>query len=213
VEPLSGEPDERDMEFRLTYAGTLLSMNDRNSQKLRERSLHVHEVRKAFHPQLSVLWNQHPTLSAEKRYGPRRNPGGPQMYEIFSREGFNWLPIVTKTNGLICKVDILMLRSGPPGEVLHDIDNRLKTLFDALRMPDSPDELGSGTKQGKATPGPDEDPFYVLLQDDRLITHLSVTTDILLQPVPNEPPDNAVRLVLNVTVRPYTAYRENLGYA
>src|ERR1700704_6189454 len=104
------------MEFRLTYANKLLSTNDRNGQRLRERSLHVHEVRKALHPQLKLLWDQHPTLREEKRHGPRRKPGAPQMYEIFDREGFKWLPIVTKANGLICKIDILMLRNGPPGE-------------------------------------------------------------------------------------------------
>jgi hypothetical protein len=200
------------MEFRLTYAGKLLSTNDRNEQRLKERSLHVHEVRKSLHPQMKLLWDQHPALWEEKRHGPRRNPGGPQMYEVFNRHGFNWLPIVTHDNGLICKIDILMLRSGDPGKVVHDIDNRLKTLFDALRMPSNLDELGAGTATGKAVPDHDEDPFCVLLEDDRLITHLSVTTDILLEPVPNVPPDNAVRLVLNVTVRPYRAYIENLGY-
>jgi hypothetical protein len=100
--------------------------------------------------------------------------------------------------------------------VLHDVDNRLKTLFDALRMPDSPEELGAGTEQGKVSPDADEDPFYVLLQDDREITHVSVMTDTLLEPVPKVPPeraDLAVRLVVGVTVRPYMPYRENLGYA
>ena len=53
------------------------------------------------------------------------------MRELFKHDGFEWLPIVTGTNGLICKLDILMLRAGAPGDVLHDVDNRLKTLFDA----------------------------------------------------------------------------------
>ena len=35
-----------------------------------------------------------------------------------------WKPIVTEDNGLICALDILMLRKGPPGEVRTDIDNR-----------------------------------------------------------------------------------------
>lgn len=75
---------EDDMEFRLTYAGKLLSTNDRNEQRLKERSLHVHDVRKSLHPQMKLLWDQHPALREEKRHGPRRNPGGPQMYEVFN---------------------------------------------------------------------------------------------------------------------------------
>jgi hypothetical protein len=64
-------------------------------------------------------------------------------------------------------------------------------------------------------PGPDEDPFYVLLEDDRLITHIGVTSDTLLElvPDPNVAPDEAARLVINVTVRPYSPYLETVGYA
>ncbi len=198
------------MEFRLTYAGKLLSHKD--GEKLPERSRHVHEVRKAFHKQLKVLWQHHPVLRDIKKAGAFRMPGGPQMYEIVSSDGFNWLPIVTDTNGLICKLDILMLRSCPPGEVVHDVDNRLKTLFDALRKANGPDELGAKTAQGQISQSVDENPFYVLLEDDKLITHVAVTSDMLLEPVRDEHADKAVRLVVNVTVRPYRAYLENLGY-
>jgi hypothetical protein len=37
-----------------------------------------------------------------------------------------------------------MLREGQPGRVLYDIDNRLKTLFDALRIAKGPNELSIG---------------------------------------------------------------------
>jgi hypothetical protein len=65
--------------------------------------------------------------------------------------------------------------------VLQDVDNRLTTIFDALRMPKGPQELGAGTQQGKVSPASNENPFFVLLEDDRLITHVSVTTDMLLE--------------------------------
>lgn len=105
-----------------------------------------------------------------------------------------------------------MLRSGEPGKVLYDIDNRLKTLFDALRMPQGPHELGAGTASGKRKPSSDEDPFYVVLQDDRLITHLSVTSDALLEPVQDVRPEEAVRLVIDITVKPYHAFAETAGF-
>ena len=203
------------MEFRLTYAGELAAYKDRDKRQKRRHSFHIHDVRKHFHKQLKVLWEQHPIMRAQKAVlDKKRNFDGRRMHDFIPAFGFEWLPIVTKENGLICKLDILMLRSGEPGKVIHDVDNRLKTLFDALRMPDSKEELGAGTDRGQATPDPDEIPFYVLLQDDREITHVSVTTDTLLQPVPDvEREELAARLVVGVTVRPYMPYRENLGYA
>src|SRR5262245_57004992 len=82
------------------------------------------------------------------------------MRKIYKHDGFDWLPIVTEQNGLICKLDILMLREGVPRAVLHDVDNRLKTLFDALRKAKDAQELGAKTIQGQLTPQPDENPFY-----------------------------------------------------
>jgi hypothetical protein len=49
--------------------------------------------------------------------------------------------------------------------------------------------------------------------DDKLITQLSVTSDTLLEPVLNTPRDEAVRLILNITVRAYRAFAEAAGYA
>jgi hypothetical protein len=132
--------------------------------------------------------------------------------KMFTCDGFEWLPIVNLQSGLVCKLEILMLRNGAPGAVLADIDNRLKTLFDALRKADSASELGAGTSQKQQTPENDEKPFYVLLEDDKLITHVAVTTDLLLEPVPNTPIDEAVRLVIDVTVLPYRVHLDNLHY-
>jgi hypothetical protein len=208
------EAGEGRLDFRLTYAGRLLAHQD--TQKLRERSLHVHSIRKAFHRQLKALWASHPVLldvSSPDGGFTYVGAGIPRIDTPLAHDGFNWLPLVTEVNGLICKVDILMLRHGDPGRVVYDIDNRLKTLFDALRMAKGPYELGVQTRSGQVGPDADEDPFYVVMQDDRLITHLSVTTDTLLEPVPNVPVDEAVRLILDVTIRPYRSYPETSGFA
>jgi len=50
-------------------------------------------------------------------------------------------------------------------DALHDVDNRLKTIFDALRMAKGPKELGGGTTQGMQRPTSDEDPFFVVMND------------------------------------------------
>ena len=186
------------MEFRLTYEGKLLS---------RAKPLDVHAIRKKFHKQLKRLWGEHPVLNRGHSTAPVICPS---MREIIPENDFNWLPIVTKKNGLVCGLDILMLRKGPPGGTITDIDNQLKTIFDALRKADA-QELG--TKNGKQQPSEDENPFCVLLEDDRFITHLSVTSDMLLDPVEVADEAPQARLVITVSVRPYDVNSCNLDFA
>ena len=71
-----------------------------------------------------------------------------------------------------------------------DIDNRIKVLFDGLRIVDAPSELG---KERAATDG-SEDPFFCLLEDDSLI---NITTDRLFTPCIGHIHD--VVLIINVT--------------
>lgn len=191
------------MDFRLTYSGPLYTTQ--NDVDVPRRAPHVHSIRCVFHEQLKTLWRQHPTLNALAT-------SSVDAVTKIPRAGFEWVPLVTRANGLICKLDILILRSGPPGRVIADIDNRLKTLFDALRMGHNPDELGAKTRETQINPNDGETPFYVLLENDDLITHVSVTTDMLLQPVKDVPRDNAVRLVIGVTIRPYHTHVDNADY-
>lgn len=76
-----------------------------------------------------------------------------------------------------------------------DIDGQLKTLFDALRMPENDSETGG------AGPQEDEAPFYCLLQDDRLISQIRVTTDqLLLLPNQREVKANDVHVTIHVSL-------------
>jgi hypothetical protein len=142
-----------------------------------------------------------------------QDPGNPGLVTTIRLEDFHWRPLVTKENGLICKLDILLLRPGAPGGVMADIDNRLKTIFDALQMPSSPSELGGGSSKGQIKPRANDEPFNVLLQDDRLITHVSVTTDTLLELNPQVPKETGVRLTIHATIRPYDVHTDNLHFA
>lgn len=188
------------MEFRLTYAGKLLSHKA-------GRSRHVHDIRQEFHQQLKTLWSVHPILERGYPTGSAIPNPDTMWGTTIRQKNYYWKPIVTAENGLICALDILMLRNGPPGKVRTDIDNRLKTLFDALRIA-SPDELG------KKSPMSEQEPFYVLLEDDHLITRVAVTSDMLLEPVGGvEREDDAVRLVINVTIQPYRVTWENVDFA
>jgi hypothetical protein len=197
----------------LTYEGALFA--HQGEDRVRQRNAHLHSIRRDFHGQLKVLWHSHPILNALRTASEEycNRPHGPRLREKFQEGSFNFLPIVTSGNGLICMLDILLLRHGPPGEVPTDIDNRIKTLFDALQKADGLGQLE--TKSGELKPAKGEDPFYVLLQNDKLITHVSVTSDMLLEPIRKShvPRDNAARVVVNVTVRPYHPYRETVGFA
>ncbi|MYG51924.1 MAG: hypothetical protein F4204_06115 [Rhodospirillaceae bacterium] len=200
---------EIEMEFRLTYAGDLFAHRSRISN----RSLHVHDIRKKFHEQLKKLWNEHPVFEQDDSGGSiLLESSVSSIGETFEFGDFKWQPIVTKRNGLMCELDILMLRDGRPGRVQTDIDNRLKIIFDALRMARDMQELGEKTAEGKRTPKPEEIPFFVLLEDDNLISRVSVTSDMLLEPVAATNPKAAVRLIINVTVRPYKVTWDNSGF-
>ena len=117
---------------------------------------------------------------------------------------FVFLPLVGQAVGLVAELDILFLRPQAPGYLVQhggDIDNRIKTLLDALRIPLAADELPLGD-----APRPDEEPFCALLEDDALITRLAITTDQLLLPAqPGE-----VLLVIHVTTKAVRAQWNNV---
>jgi hypothetical protein len=156
------------MQFTLIYRGSLKS-NARPSEK--------HELRRHFHAQLARLWKVFP-LSA---YGSWLQPLSPVNQTSLLREnnGFTFAPLVCATMHAVAELDIRILWPQAPGSIISsggDIDNRLKTLFDALKMPFEPTALPPGT-----VPAPDETPFFCLLEDDSLIVRVSVETDRLLE--------------------------------
>ncbi len=155
------------MQFTLTYSGELRS-NDRPN--------HKHDLRKAFHSQLRVLWQQSPLLELQHWYNPS---GEKTPVNLNRRVGpFRFVPLVTADLYMVCEPSIFMLKPEPPGAIVTqggDTDNRLKTLFDALRFPKDMSELPPGAVVEK-----DQDPFFCLLEDDALITAVSVKTDRLL---------------------------------
>lgn len=135
------------MEFRLTYQGPLRSSQREPIGTQRDpRADHKHEIRKTFHRQLKRLWAT--SLAAK--------------HATF---GFNFVPLVTQELDLICGLDILFLRPDRPGSIWKgDIDNRIKTLLDALALPLPSDDYNL------RTPEADEQPFFCLLEEDKLIT-------------------------------------------
>jgi hypothetical protein len=89
---------------------------------------------------------------------------------------YRFVPLVTGELSLRCKLDMLFLRPEEPRYIIQsgDLNARMKTIFDALRIPTTEQEGGS------SPPGPDETPFYCLLEDDTLISDVAIRTDQLL---------------------------------
>ena len=186
------------MEFTLYYRGPL---------KANRGAKEKHTIRKHFHQQLKVLWNQKP-LNAfrDKLHDPLHKD---QTINVLREiPPFRFAPLVAERVSLIAELNITMLRPEPPGSIVTqggDIDNRLKTLLDALKVPSSP-----GALPRQEVPGPDEDPFYCLLEDDSLITRISVNTDRLLEV--GLAPSEAVILV-HVVTKQIEVYMGTIGLA
>jgi hypothetical protein len=156
------------MEFRLKYEGALKA---RGSRKIKK---HVHEIRKAWHPQLKELWN-HPPLNTQKEKALSPSERVSQIYQLGD---FQFATVIPLAGDITVELDITLMRPEAPGKIITsgDIDNRLKTLFDSLRCPRDKQEIPSGI-----TPEEDEQPFHCLLPDDSLITSVRVTCDRLLE--------------------------------
>ena len=128
-------------------------------------------------------------------------------YEVY---GHRFVPLAWKGLDLICSLDILFLRRDPPGSIIHqgDIDNRVKTLIDALRMPNSPNQM-----QGSESALDGEDPFFCLLEDDDQVSHLAVESDVLLDPPTDDDADiGKARVIITAEVRPYTVTMDSASF-
>lgn len=160
------------MEFTLLYQGPLKSKGD---------ATHKHELRTIFHSQLKMLWQQKP-LNAYPEFLKPDPPKG--KLSILRKVGrYTFAPLVCEALKLVAEINIACLLPEAPGSLISqggDIDNRLKTLLDALRMPKVEAEIPEPKpKKSKF----DVNPFFCVLEDDALITKVSVDTERLLQSV------------------------------
>lgn len=206
------------MEFRLIYEGELRASGNNKTRPPKEK----HVIRKQIHKQLAELWDIHPSLKEFKieNNGTSASistleydlaPLGKSYVDTLAnnntKSGFRFVPLVHKKLDLICSLDILFLRREDPGELLKqggDVDNRVKTLLDALQIPQHLHDL---TDQ---SPEVDENPFYCLLENDSLVTELNITTDRLLTPIRSGGNKNDVVLVIRVKIKAVRVLFENL---
>jgi len=221
------------MRFRLYYEGELkATQRDPRDGEINRVAQHKQTIRRAFHRQLRQLWNTNRFLREYKRnpdadiaerpagdagayfdHEPdTKIPLSQYLAQRYQKFGYRFVPLVRDEISLLCSLHVLFLRRDTPGSIIQagDIDNRIKTLIDALRAPNSPNELvGNDTN-----PGSDDDPFYCLLWNDNQVSRLSVETDTLLdQPTSGDADARKVRLIITVDLQPYDVTLFNLSFA
>ena len=180
-----------------------------------------HDIRQQFHAQLEDLWANHPalrdkynewkasetyrregkelphekTLSGNPETGPAHIASPAQIIEPRRVGATRFISLIADHTSLLCELDVLFLRKEPKGHLVNqagDLDNRIKVLFDALRMPANDAEIPNGITL--------PDPFFCLLEDDRLIVRVNIASERLLESAVSTS-RNHVRLVINVTTR------------
>lgn len=164
------------MEFTLFYKGELLSNG--NPQ-------HKNEIRAQFHLQLQNLWSQKPLNMLE-------HDGKSKNFRPRTVGDLRFVSLVGCGLEAHGELNITLLRPGPPGDIVQagDIDNRLKTLFDALTIPPHENAIPTGAKV------PDGNPYYYcVFDDDKRITRLTISTDRYLA---HDAGENDVLLLIKV---------------
>jgi hypothetical protein len=176
-----------------------------------------HIIRKEFHGQLLAFCKAHPVLnqwpgilavtindedrkvrSILKEFPLKGTVIQFPEWAVFgiARVGpYACVPLVTRKWSSIVHVKVQFYRREQPGAILQggDIDARLKTLFDALRMPHEANQITD------APEGADER-LFCLLEDDSLITSVAVETHRLWQPPRPGGKESDVRIVAHVDI-------------
>lgn len=194
------------MDIVLRYRGPL-------STSPRRAVANKQTIRDYIHPQLEQLCV--PGGAFEGAAGPMKTvcrgrfmdtqAAFRRMFLSVDLGGYEIVPLVIRHLNHVCHLDITWLRRESPGSILQggDLDNRLKTLFDGLTMPHDEGQIHTTSP----TAGLRQ---YCLLEDDSLITKLSVTTHQLLEPpLPGEHRDD-VDLLLRVTLNRATTVAHDL---
>jgi len=183
------------MEFRLFYRGPLKSNGTIKDKQM---------IRRGIHKQLKELWSQQP-LSYHHEF-LKVEPKDGEVSVLMPVGKFHFAPLVSSRLHLVAEIRVLFLRPGAPGQlIVHggDLDNRIKTLLDALRVPKEVQEVPADDE-----PKEGEEPFFCLLEDDALVTGVSVDTDRLLEETVD--PGHVI-LVIHVRVRTFTLSWNNMA--
>jgi hypothetical protein len=183
-----------EVNFRLVYQGPLKAASRSDTRRIEK-----HQIRCVLSRQLRQLFNI--------KDRDLLDPGCKDWWDMprIVCGDTVFLSLIREKLHLVCDLDILFLRRDHPGKLIGgggDLDNRIKVLFDAFRVPDEIELRGLNAE-----------PFIVcLLEDDKLITGFRVTTDRLLEPAISANQENDVHLIVNVEIKATRLTPENMAY-
>lgn len=151
------------MRFTLIYQGEL-------PPGPRAKAADKWRIRRELEPQLRSLWATPPLNELRRFHDPAHLPN--DCYVGVQKDGVNYVPLISSRLDLRAELQVLLLSNAFPGGLLHsgDIDNRLKTLFDALSIPTEQQAVSGGDLEGDGR-------LFCLLEDDRLVTRVDVAND------------------------------------
>jgi hypothetical protein len=226
--------NEPTMRFRLVLESNSLrpsqpiNPNAPASPKQETLTAHKHELRRQIHRQLERLWAVNKTLREAVAWeadfqkslpvtemqtnivirDDKKIPLKDILAKLHKKNDYRFVPLVRRDWDLSCSISILFLRRQKPGRVFYagDLDNRIKTIIDALAMPQHINQFPAD--------GPRKDEkkyFFVLAEDDALISRLEVEGDELLDPLIEGEDENfgKVRAIITVDIRPHHLTNRN----
>ena len=173
------------MEFCLHYEGKLKS-SDTAAGK--------HRIRTSLHRQLKSICadSRFSTVFAKDLEDRRDLDDAPLFIE---HSGKRYWFLISEHLKTVVDLDISLMLPHEVGAIVKnggDIDNRIKTLFDALRVPSVASEIPRSDDFDYSDGG-----MYCLLQDDKLINKISIQSFQDFDPIS---PDS-VRCIIKVTTK------------
>lgn len=150
------------MRFSLTFQGDLPP---------RGSPTQIQNVREQFDPQMRRLWNTEPLIGSANYIDPQYLPN--DCYVPRTVKSTEYVPLVSDKLALRASLSVMLYSSDLPGGMLShgDIDNRMKTLLDALTVPPVQQASDNPVKDGRT---------FCLLDDDRFVSELTIRNERLL---------------------------------
>lgn len=183
------------MEFCLHYDGKLKSQDNATGK---------HAIRMALHDQMKSLCNSEPFSTVFEPDHAGKRDSGKAMFLEHGNKRF-WF-LISEHLATVADLKITVLVPHNVGKLVQnggDIDNRIKTLFDALRTPVVSSEIPSSDSFDYSHGG-----MYCLLQDDKLINRIAIQTYQDHAPLDND----SVRCLIEVKTKVTAALWGNFQF-
>ncbi len=179
------------MKFKLLYIGEV-KINPK------KRSQHLQDIRDVLSPQLKRLSEISPYNEIKKKLEKKGKA-------IKNVGGIDFCPLITQDLDLLAELDIQIMHPELLETPRADIDNRMKTLLDALKRPQSSHEIAENMNKDEVC--------YTLLDDDHLVTKMTINTSHLLykEETSNKNHDYELLIIITVNIKASKGTPDNLA--